>query len=425
MQIKSKKILRDGVTTAGMTLQHLLVALPAMIAVPVLFGAIVGLNQDEIVRITQATVLISGLMTLLHGLNYKGFGSNAPMVIGADLVIVAVGIRAASQMNLRTFFIMIAFGSVLAWGIAYFLPKRLKHISPTVIIATMLIYSLSFLPVALDWFLGGVGSPDYGSLRNILVGAAVLSFTLFLNQYGRGILKFGSIALGMILGCTISLPLGLVKWSEAGVHWFSFPKFMPYIPTFSGSSIVVILPILIVLLVKQLMDLLIYSKQMELTEAEEQTLIQRGMKTNAIGYLASFFLGGVPTSAQVQNFGINSFLQKTSKKSIVITGIILVVAGFMPKIAMALIFIPLPVLGALGLLFVTSLFNMTIEVAKNVKWSKKATIVLSLSFVFGLIALLNPDTSFSVGQSFRIVIESGICISFFTGLFLELVIPEN
>lgn len=425
MPLGSKYTKVEIASTIGLTFQHLLIALPAIIAVPVLFGAIVGLSQEEIVQLTQASVLISGAMTILHSIRYKGIGSAAPMVIGADMAIIAIGIRAASQMNLRTFFTMIAMGAIFAWAVAYFLPKRLKLISPPVIVATMLIYSVSFLPIALDWFLGGVGSPDYGSMRNILVGASVLAFTLFLNQYGRGFLKHGSIGLGLIFGFTISLPLGLVKWTASGSSWISLPEVMPYVPTFDSSTVAIVFPILVVLLVKQLMDLFLYAKQTQLSETEEAELIGQGMRTNAVGYLLSALVGGMPTSAQTQNFGINTFLQHTSRPAILLTGVCLIAVGLLPKFSAALVFIPLPVLGAMGFLLVASLFCMTIETAKHIKWSQKGTLVLSLSFLFGLVALLKPESGYSFSQGFRVLFESGITVSFIAGLFLELVIPEN
>lgn len=415
----------DLLSTISISVQHLLIALPAIISVPVLFGAIIGLNQEEMVRIIQISIFISGVMTLLHGIYYKGIGSRAPMVMGADMAIVAVGIRAASMLNLRTFFAMMLIAALGAYLVSLLVSRGFKLISPAVVLSTMLIYSISFLPISLDWFLGGVGSPDYGSTRNILVGAAVLSFTLFLNQYGRGILKFGSIGLGMVLGFAISLPLGLIKWTSQTGAWISMPKLLPYTPEFSLDTVVFVLPIIVVLIVKQLMDLYMYSKQMQLSEEEEQDLLKRGMKTNAIGYLLTFVLGGIPTSAQTQNFGVSSFLQVTSKKSILITGLILMIVGLVPKLAAWLVFIPLPVLGALSMLLIASLFNMSISTVKHFKWTSKAVTVLSLSFLFGLLALFKPDSGVSINQSFRIILQSGITMSFISGILLELVIPEN
>ncbi len=412
-------------STVGISVQHLLIALPAIISVPVLFGAIIGLNQEEMVRITQISILLSGIMTVLHGIYYKGIGSRAPMVMGADMAVVAVGIRAASMLNLRTFFAMMLIAALGAYLVSVLISRGFKLISPPVVLSSMLIYSISFLPVSLDWFLGGIGSPDYGSTRNILVGVAVLSFTLFLNQYGRGILKFGSIGLGMILGFAISLPLGLIKWTTQNGDWISVPKILPYMPNFSLDTAIFVLPIIIVLIVKQLMDLYMYSNQMGLSQEDESNLLRNGMRTNAIGYILAFIFGGIPTSAQTQNFGVSSFLQVTSKKSIFITGFILIAVGMIPKLTAWLVFIPLPVLGALGLLLISSLFMMSISTAKHFKWSTKAVTVLSLSFLFGLLALFKPDSGVSINQSFRIILQSGITMSFLSGILLELVIPEN
>ncbi len=412
-------------SVTGISLQHLLIALPTIVAVPVLFGAIVGLNHDEMLRMTQITILLSGVMTLLHSVNHKWIGSHAPMVFGADIAVVAVGIRAASQLNLRAFFMMLCLGAIISLGISQLWQRAKKPLTTPVVVASMLIYSITLLPTALDWFLGGVGSPDYGSVRNVLVGTSVLAFTLFLNQYGKGILKYGAIGLGMLFGVTISLPLGLVKWTEYNDRWFSLPEWLPYTPTYNQEAVFIVIPIVIVLLVKQFLDLNVYAKQAGLGEAEELTLFKKGTRTNAVGYLLSFLFGALPTSAQSLNLGMQSFLQKNCNESVVLTGGLLVLIGIMPRLSSKLLFIPLPVLGALGFLLIAALFNMSIETAKQMKWTTKSTWILALSFLFGLITLIMPESGFAFNKGIRIILESGICITFFTGIILEFLMPEN
>lgn len=409
----------------GIAIQHLLIAIPAIVAVPVLFGAIVGLNHEEMVRMTQMTILLSGLMTLLHSANHKWFGSHAPMVFGADVAVIAVGIRAASQLNLRAFFLILCLGAVLSLLISKLWIRKSRLLSPPVVMASMLIYSLTMMPTALDWFLGGVGAPDYGSVRNVLVGSSVLAFTLFLSQYGKGVLKYGAIGLGMLLGVTISLPLGLVKWSEYNEKWFSLPELMPYTPSFSQEALIIVVPIVIVLLVKQYLDLTFFGIQAGFETEEELKLYQKGSRTNAVGFGLSFLLGALPTSALSLNLGIQSFLQKNCNRSVVMTGVVLVLLGLMPRVSAKLLFIPLPVLGAMGFLLIASLFNLTVIYSKHMRWTVKSTWVLTLSFLFGLMTLVMPETGIAFSKGGRILLESGICVTFFSGLILEFVMPEN
>lgn len=412
-------------SVTGISLQHLLIALPTIVAVPVLFGAIVGLNHDEMLRMTQITILLSGVMTLLHSANHKWIGSNAPMVFGADIAVVAVGIRAASQLNLRAFFMMLGIGALASLLISHLWKRSRKPLTTPVVVASMLIYSITMLPTALDWFLGGVGSPDYGSVRNVLVGTSVLAFTLFLSQYGKGILKYGAIGLGMLFGVTISFPLGLVKWTEYNDKWFSLPELLPYTPTYNQEAAFIVIPIVIVLLVKQFLDLNVYAKQAGLDEESELVLYRKGSKTNALGYILSFLFGALPNSAQPLNLGVQSFLQKKCSQSVIMTGVVLILIGIMPRLSSKLLFIPLPVLGAMGFVLIAALFNMSIETAKQLKWTTKATWILALSFLFGLITLIMPESGFSFNKGVRIILESGICITFFTGVILEFLMPEN
>ncbi|MFR1318710.1 MAG: solute carrier family 23 protein, partial [Peptostreptococcus anaerobius] len=59
---------------------------------------------------------------------------------------------------------------------------------------------ITLLPVSIDWAAGGVGSPDYGSLKNLTIAFVIMLFTLFLNHFGKGILSTAAVFIGMIFG---------------------------------------------------------------------------------------------------------------------------------------------------------------------------------------------------------------------------------
>lgn len=414
------------IKSTGVAIQHLLIAMPLIIAIPELFGSSVGLNQAEIIRITQVTILLCGIMTLLHASKHPVLGSNAAMVIGTDLAILAIGIRSASEIRLSTLFGMMILIAMLTWLLSRYAHIWYKYLTPAVLSATLLVYCISFLPVALDWFMGGVGAPDYGNSRNILVGGAVMAFTLFLNQYGKGFLKTGSIGLGIILGFSISVPLGLVKfnWSQQ-TSFLAIPEIMPYWPTLDLETMKWILPVLLVVLFKQIMDLSLYAKQIGLNHEEETLLFKKGLKTNALGYGLTFLLGAVPTSSPSQNLGFNAFGRADERSAIIISGVLLIIAGLIPSLAGIFTILPLPVLGAISVLLISALFNLVVTYMTSVKWNHKQLFVGSLAFLLGLLPLIRPEGTQAFGFTGKVILESGICISFLTGMFLELVIPEN
>lgn len=420
------KLWLDYLKPLGVAGQNLLIVVPLLIAVPELFGSSVGLNESEILRITQATIFLAGLMTLLHRLSYKYLGSKAKVVIGADLAILAIGIRAASETKVSTLFGIMIFAGIFSWMMGHFVKKWYKFVTPAVLFPTLLLYCISFLPVALDWFMGGVGSPNYGNSQNVLVGAAVLSFTLFLNQYGKGFLKSGAIGLGMIVGMSISLPLGLVNLELARpVHWVTVPEIIPYMPSFELETLKWILPVLIIVIFKQVMDLSMYAKIQGYSKEEELSFLEKGIKTNAVGYGFTFLLGAVPTSVATPTLGFKVFSQADEDASLLIVGLILLLSGCLPMVAFFFTIMPLPVLGAIGFLLIASLFNLIVSRMALIKWDHKALIVASLSFLFGLLSFIRPEGTYVFGHVGSVLFGSSIFVCFLTAMFLELVIPEN
>lgn len=426
MEIGKNRISNGLLKSLGVAIQHLLIAMPLIIAIPELFGSSVGLNHAEIIRITQVTILLCGVMTLLHTSKNPWIGGRANMLIGTDMAILAIGIRSASEIRLSTLFGTMILVSIITWVLSHYAQVWYKFISPAVMSATLLIYCISFLPVALDWFMGGVGAPDYGNSRNILVGAAVMVFSLFLNQYGKGFLKTGAIGLGIILGVSISVPLGLVNFNAMqGALFFSLPEVLPYWPTIELETFKWVLPVLLVVLFKQIMDLSIHAKQLGLNEQEETDLVKKGLKANALGYALSFIFGAVPTSSPAQNLGFNAFGQADDRAAIIMSGFLLILAGLIPIIASGFTILPLPVLGAISLLLIATLFNVVVTYMTSIKWNHKQLFVGSLAFIFGLLALIKPEGTQAFGYTGKVILESGLSISFLTGMFLELVIPEN
>lgn len=407
------------------SIQQLLLVMPLTMAVPGLLGSIMGLNVAEITRITQATMMAAGLMTLIHTYNGKRLGSHAAMVIGADLGVLSIGIKYATDIKIGALMSVILIGSVLAYLLSKSAGLWHKRISPTVIFATLTLYCISFLPTAYDWFLGGAGSPDYGSTRNFLVGAAVLTFTLFINQYGQGYLKKASVGLGILFGFTLSVPIGLVNWQFSLTEVpFEMPSLLPYTPAYDAATLKVAIPVLLLLLLKQLMDLYMFAKLNDLDVQAEQQLIGRGMKSNALGICLGFVLGASTLSTNVQNYGYESFTGEKHRLSVILAGILMIAMGLSPSFSSLTTAIPLPVLGAVGILLMAQLFGTHLKLYRAQKQSSKSMMVLSLSMTIGLLTLFRPDFAYEF-NTLEPLMSSGIFVCFVSGLFLELVIPEN
>lgn len=408
----------------GVALQHLFLVLPVTLAVPELFGSSIGLNNSEMLRLTQMSLLAAGLACLIFALT-KAKGRQLNLVIGADMALLAIGIRAASHMTLSAYFGLLLLGGLLSLILSYTTRFWLKWLTPPVLVASMALYGISFIPVALDWLMGGVGSPDYGSHRNLLVGIAVIIFTMFLDQYGKGFIKHGSVGLGFILGIAMSVPMGLVKWSRPmDVQPVQLPRFFAVWPTFELSALSWLFPILLLLILKQIIDLQFIAKQQGLEGEARQELTEIGMRRYTLATFVSVISGSVGLSASSPNLGFYGMGHQHAKKPYVMVSILLLLLGLSPLATSILGQVPLPVVGALAILLIAALMHQTLMLVGTRKWKTKDIQIVGFSVLFGLMAMLKPEEVTLFGQSGRILLESGLGITFITALILQLIIPE-
>lgn len=424
MEAKSTKAL-EWLKEMGIAIQHLFLVLPVTLAVPELFGSSIGLNNSEMLRLTQMSLMSAGLVSLLFSLSTSKRRS-LNMIIGADMALLAIGIRAASHMTLGAYFGLLIVGAFITIFLSYTTQYWLKWITPPVMIATMTLYGISFLPVAMDWLMGGVGSPDYGSHRNLLVGIAVIIFTMFLDQYGKGFIKHGSVGLGFIFGIAMSVPMGLVKWTRTiEVDFIQAPRFFAVRPTIDFSTLSWLIPIVFLLVLKQIFDLQVLSKQQGLEGEARLELTEVGLRRFSIAGFIAVISGSIGLSATQPNLGFAGMGHQHSNKPYFIVGLSLVLLGLSPLLTNVVGLVPLPVVGGIAVLLIAALLHQTLQLVGTRNWKSKEIQIIALSVMFGLMAMLKPESVLVFGQIGRVLLESGLGITFLTALILQLVIPEH
>lgn len=408
----------------GVALQHLFLVLPVTLSVPELFGSSIGLNNSEMLRLTQMTLMAAGFACMIFALS-KSSKRPLHLIIGADMALLAIGIRAASHMTLSAYFGLLIIGGLISILLSYSTRYWLKWLTPPVLIASMVLYGVSFIPVAMDWLMGGVGSPDYGSHRNLLVGIAVIIFTLFLDQYGKGFIKYGSVGLGFVLGFAMSVPMGLVKWTRnIDVEVLQLPRVFTVWPSFELSTFGWLFPIILLLVLKQVMDLQFIAKQQGLEGEERQALTQVGMRRYSLATFVAAIFGSVGLSASAPNLGFFGMGHQHARKPYLMVSVMLLFLGLSPLVTSILGLVPLPVVGALAIMLIAALMHQTLMLVGTRHWKSKDVQIVGFSVVFGLMAMLKPETVDLFGQSGRIIMESGLGVTFLTALMLQLIIPE-
>lgn len=103
--------------------------------------------------------------------------------------------------------------------------KYIRRLFPPVVTGTVVLsIGLSLYTVAVGYMAGGAGAEDFGSARNWLVALVTLVACVAFANFGKGVLKLGSLLWGLLVGYGASLALGMVSFDGlAQEAWVALP----------------------------------------------------------------------------------------------------------------------------------------------------------------------------------------------------------
>src|SRR5690606_11354421 len=151
-------------------------------------------------------------------------------------------------------------------------------------------------------------------------------------------------------------------------------------------------------------------------------------KDLAKGYRAeglAIVLGGIfnsfPYTAFSQNVGLIQMSGVRSRKIILITGIMLITLGFVPKIAAITTIIPAAVLGGA----MVAMFGMVVSqgikmLSKIISGSQENSMIIACSIGIGLGVTVVPDLFAQMPSSFQILTSNGIVAGSVTAIVLNI-----
>lgn len=216
---------------------------------------------------------------------------------------------------------------------------------PLVTGTVILSIGLSLFPVAIKYMAGGAGSADFGSARNWLVALLTFAIVFYFNYFAKGFLKLSAILNGMVIGYLISLALGMVSFEPVQnakivqvITPFHFGLDFQLVPIF---TLVVMFIVDAVQAIGQFTATTVGAMDRDATDEELSGGIMGSGFTNFIGSL----FGSIPVATFGQNVGLVTVTKVINKYVLVFASVILLIAGFVPKVAALLTTIPYAVIG--------------------------------------------------------------------------------
>lgn len=418
MNVNKELFMFDGKARLGETLtisfQHVMAMMLGCITPAIIIAGAAKLDAADKILLIQMSLIVSGLQTILQVLSIKGyFGARLPMIMGVSFAYVptmsAIAGAAVAAGTSGKDAVGMIIGAQLVGGFVSFIfgifVKYLKPLFPPLVTGTVVFtIGLSLYPIAIRYLGGGsVKASNFGSAYNWILGGITLAIAIFLNYFTKGFLKLASVLTSMVLGYIISAlpPFNMVSFSSvANAGWILNQNPVNYFTiNFETGAIISFAILFVVNSVQAIGDFTattVGGMDREPTSKE----LRGGIMAYGISNMIGGVFGCLPTATYSQNVGLVGITKVVNKWVFTFAGIIIVLAGFIPKFSAILTTIPYPVLGGATISVFATIAMTGIKLIAKQPLSVRNTGIVGLSVAIGMGVTQVSGEAANVGVTF-------------------------
>ena len=424
-QIEDKPPFQEAVFAA---LQHLLAIFVAIITPPLIISKTLGFTAETTAFLVSMSLLASGVSTFIQCKRIGPVGCGLLCIqgtsfsfIGALTASFALRGDMAEAAILATIFGVCIAAAPVEMIVSRLLKYTRKIITPLVsgIVVTMI--GLSLIKVAIISCGGGFGAMAidpavdsaraFGSYHNLGLAALVLVSILVLNSIKNKYIRMSSIIIGLIIGYIVAYFMGWIDFSKMGeMGAITIPQPFKYGLSFDLSTFIAVALIYFITSIEAYGDItansMIGGEPIEGPKFMKR--VQGGILADGINSAIAGVFNSFPNSIFAQNNGLIQLTGVASRYvGYYIAAFLLILSAF-PFIGGIFSIMPEPVLGGATLLMFGTVAASGIRIIASQNISRKAILVLAVSFACGLGVELVPDILSQTPDIINRIFSSGI-----------------
>lgn len=414
--------MNSALKNTALGIQHVLAMYAGAVIVPLIVGGAIGLTTEQLTYLVAIDILMCGVATILQVMSNRFFGIGLPVVLGCTFTAVGPMIAIGGDYGVSAIYGAIIVSGVVVILISGFFGKLVKFFPPVVTGSVVTIIGITLIPVAINNMGGGEGAEDFGSVSNILLAFGTLIFIVLLYRFSTGFIKAISILIGIVGGTIAAAFMGKVDFSPVRDSDF-FHMIQPFYfgtPTFEVSPIITMTLVAIVSLVES--TGVYFALGDMLGKKIEKEDLTKGYRAEGIAVVLGGVFNSFPYTTFSQNVGLMQISGVKTKTVIYITGAMLIVLGFIPKIASLTTIIPESVLGGAMI----AMFGMIVAqgikmLSKVVSDTEDNSMIIACSIGIGLGVTVVPELFAELPKNMKILTSNGIVAGSVTAIVLNIV----
>ncbi|NHN55579.1 permease [Calidifontibacter sp. DB0510] len=408
-------------------LQHFLVMSATPISSVFLISAVLRLEQDITLQLLAASLVLSGIGSIVQSVGVGPFGSRLPFVMlpGGAPVILFIGIAQAHDARVAT-------GAVVLTGLIMFLIvpvfTRLLRFFPPLVIGTMMtVVGINLVQVGAKLMFGQPGKPGYGDGSSVVLGLITIAIIVAAVLLGRGVIRRVAPMIGLAGGTVVAVLMGKTHSVDVfGSGLVRLPTLLPFGPP--RFDLIAAIPLLLFSIAS-------------MAEATGQTVINseavgreprlrvdapRTIRGDALVSTAAGFFGMPLMVTSGENVGIVRMTGVRSRFVTVAAGVVLILVGLIAPIPRLLRAVPDAVVGGTSVVVFAVIIVLGVQMLARSALQDHATMfVVAVSLGLGLIPILLPAPYAALPDNLRILAESGVAVSTFSAVLLNAVLNHG
>lgn|SRR5699024_8836952 len=408
--------------TAALSFQHLLAMYAGAILVPLIVGEALGLTSEQLTYLVAIDILMCGVATILQVIRNRFFGIGLPVVLGCTFTAVGPMIAIGGEFGITAIYGAIIVSGLVVLLISRFFGKLVRFFPPIVTGTVVTIIGITLIPTAINNMGGGEGAADFGSAANLSLAFGTLLFIIMIYRFTKGFTRSISILIGLTVGTIAATFMGKVDFSaveEASLFHMVHPFYFG-MPTFEWSAIITMILVAMVSLIESTG---VYFALGDLTDRKLQEKdLSKGYRAEGLAILLGAFFNAFPYTAFSQNVGMMQMTGVKSVRVILVTGLMLVTLGFIPKIAAVTTIIPSAVLGGAMIAMFGMVISQGIKMLSGViSESAGNAMIVACSVGMGMGVTVVPELFTQFPSSIQILTSNGIVAGSVTAIVLNIV----
>ena len=409
--------------------QHVVAFYAGAVLVPIIIAGAINLPQEDLVKLITADLFTCGIASIIQAVGFWKVGVRLPLLQGVTFAgvspIIAIGLAhgggAAS--------LLYVYGAVIVAGVFTFLIapifiKLLRFFPPVVTGTLITIIGLCLVPVGAG---DAVTNPhthehDPTNIRWFLYALGTIAIIVGIQRLFRGFLATIAVLLGLVIGCVVAFALGDMNFDKVGqADAIGFTQ--PFLFGMPKFDVVACLTMIIVLLITA-----VESTGSTIATGE---IVGKRIKASDIGNVLradglATVIGGVfnsfPYTAFSENVRLVRLTGVKSRWVVAAAGVIMIILGFMPKVAAIVSSIPNPVLGGAALTLFATVAVVGIQTLGKVDFTDhRNLIIVTTSLALALWVTSYPDVAKAMPSGIDLLFGSGISIGAVAAILLNIV----